>query len=154
MKVVKGNLIQLAKTGVFNVIVHGANCINAMGSGIAVQIKEEFPTAYEADTNFNVPLGPARLGKISAGYSSWYDLIIVNAYTQVYPAKDANDIAVDYNAVRSTMQLIKKQYGGASIGLPMIGAGLANGDWPTIFNIIQEELEGEDVTIVEYDATI
>jgi transcription antitermination factor NusA-like protein len=32
----------------------------------------------------------------------------------------------------------------------MIGAGLAGGDWNIIERIIQEELNGEDVTVVKY----
>ncbi len=48
------------------------------------------------------------------------------------------------------MEWIKKQYPGRRIGLPKIGAGLAGGDWPTIAAIIEEELAGEEVTLVEY----
>ncbi len=48
------------------------------------------------------------------------------------------------------MGWIKKHYPGRRIGLPKIGAGLAGGDWPTIAAIIEEELAGEDVTLVEY----
>ena len=39
---------------------------------------------------------------------------------------------------------------GKRIGLPRIGAGLAGGDWPTIRAIVDEELAGEDVTLVEF----
>lgn len=48
------------------------------------------------------------------------------------------------------MEWIKKRYPGRRMGLPKIGAGLAGGDWPTIVAIIEEELAGEDVTLVEY----
>ena len=49
MRIVKGDIIGLAKNGIFNVIIHGANCQNTMGSGVAKQIKEHFPGAYDAD---------------------------------------------------------------------------------------------------------
>jgi len=39
---IKGNLITLAKKGEFDVIVHGCNCLNVMGAGIAKQIKKTF----------------------------------------------------------------------------------------------------------------
>lgn len=42
MKVVRGDLLQLALDGAFDVIVHGANCQCVMGAGIARTIRELF----------------------------------------------------------------------------------------------------------------
>jgi O-acetyl-ADP-ribose deacetylase (regulator of RNase III) len=50
------------------------------------------------------------------------------------------------------MRWIRESCRGKRIGLPKIGAGLAGGDWSTIEAIIQEELAGENVAIVEYKA--
>ena len=58
---------------------------------------------------------------------------------------------VDYDAVRSVMRRIAEAYSGHVIGYPRIGAGLARGDWSTIAAIIDEELEGEAHTLVEYE---
>lgn len=49
MKVIKGNLIGLALSGEFDVIIHGCNCFHTMGAGIAKQIRQYFPEAYVAD---------------------------------------------------------------------------------------------------------
>ena len=49
MKIVRGDLIKLALAGQFDVIVHGCNCMCAMGAGIAKGIKATFPEAYAAD---------------------------------------------------------------------------------------------------------
>jgi len=49
MKTIKGDLIALALSGKFDVIVHGSNCFCTMGAGIAKTIKETFPAAYRAD---------------------------------------------------------------------------------------------------------
>ena len=38
---------------------------------------------------------------------------------------------------------------GKRIGLPQIGAGLGGGDWNIISKIIDEELQGENWTIVK-----
>ena len=51
MKLIKGDLIQLAKNGEFDVIIHGCNCFCTMGAGIAKTIKDIFPEAYKADLN-------------------------------------------------------------------------------------------------------
>jgi hypothetical protein len=48
------------------------------------------------------------------------------------------------------MRNVKGQFQGQCIGYPKIGAGLAKGDWTIIAQIIQEELAGENHTLVEY----
>lgn len=59
-------------------------------------------------------------------------------------------VLVEYEAVRSAFRQIRDQFKGRRLGYPMIGAGLAKGDWSIISQIIQEELDGEDHTLVEY----
>ena len=49
MKRIEGDLIQKAKDGEFDLIVHGCNCFCTMGAGIAKQIKKNFPQAFEED---------------------------------------------------------------------------------------------------------
>ncbi len=39
MKEITGNLITLGLAGDFEVIIHGCNCFNTMGSGVAAQNK-------------------------------------------------------------------------------------------------------------------
>jgi hypothetical protein len=46
---------------------------------------------------------------------------------------------------------VKRRFAGNRIGYPKIGAGLARGDWSVIAPIIDEQLAGEDHTLVEYD---
>jgi O-acetyl-ADP-ribose deacetylase (regulator of RNase III) len=48
------------------------------------------------------------------------------------------------------MRLIKQNFSGKRIGYPLIGAGLAGGDWKIISEIIDQELKGEDHTVVIY----
>ena len=66
----------------FDVIVHGANCFNTMGAGIAGQIARKYPQAYKADADFEIPVGSInRLGTFS--YTSIEKKgVIINAYTQ------------------------------------------------------------------------
>ena len=58
---------------------------------------------------------------------------------------------LDYDALRSGFKHIKQKFGGKRIGLPMLGSGLAGGDWGMIERLIEVELEGEDVTIVKFN---
>lgn len=53
IKEIKGDLIELFKQCNFDLIVHGCNCHITMGAGIAKQIKDNFPIAYEEDLKYN-----------------------------------------------------------------------------------------------------
>ena len=46
------------------------------------------------------------------------------------------------------MKQVKQNFYGKRIGYPMIGSGLAGGDWDQIKDIIEEELKDEDHTLV------
>jgi O-acetyl-ADP-ribose deacetylase (regulator of RNase III) len=146
MKYIDGDLIELAQKGMFDVIGHGCNCFGSMGAGIAKAIREEFPEAYHTD-KFGSRYGDTN----KLGTYTHYDypgLTVLNLYTQF--KYGTQPVEVNYDAVKKCMKAIKENYSGKRIGLPMIGAGLAGGDWEIISQIIEEELRDEDVTIVKY----
>jgi len=150
MKTVRGDLITLAKSGDFDVIIHGCNCLHVMGGGVALGIRMAFPEAYKADQATKQG-DKSKLGTCSEAVCPIGDdeyVAVINAYTQFDFGQPG--VHVDYEAVRSCMAWVKKTHHGELIGLPKIGAGLAGGDWAVISKIIDEELEGEDVTLVEY----
>ncbi|QPH54299.1 hypothetical protein [Pontivivens ytuae] len=70
----------------------------------------------------------------------------MNAYTQ-YQWRGRGPHA-DYDAIRSCFDAVRGRYTGARIGYPLIGAGLAGGDWEEIAPIIDAALEGLDHTLV------
>lgn len=148
MNIIKGDLIALALAGHFDVIIHGCNCFCTMGAGIAKQIKETFPPAYQADQDTG--MGDRRkLGSYSHARVNKNNccLIIVNGYTQF--AFSGPGVLADYQAIQRLFRKIKSDFQNLRIGYPKIGAGLAGGDWQIISRIIREELEGEDHTLVE-----
>ena len=152
MKYIDGDLIDLARNGKFDVIVHGCNCHCQMGAGIAKQIRSECKEAYLAD-RVTIPGDKSKLGTITVATieptsPEHKPFIVVNAYTQYNYTREG--VAADYDAIRSAMKLIQIKFHGKSIGLPLIGAGLAGGDWNVIERIICEELAYENVTIVRY----
>jgi len=146
MKTVKGDLIKMALNDEFDVIVHGCNCHCCMGAGIADTIANTFPKALIADCKTTVG-DDSKLGTYSTAFEK--NVVVVNAYTQYDYTH--NKIDVDYDAVRECFQAIKKEFTGTRIGYPLIGAGLAGGDWNIISKIIDEELDGEDHTLVLFD---
>ena len=149
MNTISGDLIQLAVNGQFDLIAQGCNCYSTMGAGIARAVMEVFPSAFEADRATKRG-DRAKLGRCTFAVIAFETslLIVVNDYRQFdWRGRGAK---VDYAAVRSCMGGIKRRHPGGRIGLQKIGAGLAGGDWLTISSIIEEELAGENVTLVEY----
>jgi O-acetyl-ADP-ribose deacetylase (regulator of RNase III) len=145
MKYIDGDLIQLAKEGKFDVIGHGCNCFHSMGAGIAKAIKRDFPEAYMVDKCSRYG-DRNKLGSFTQ--MNYGVLVVLNLYTQF--KYTSTEIDVEYGAVRRCMKGIKKKYSGKRIGLPLIGAGLAGGDWNIISQIIEDELGDEDITIVKF----
>ena len=141
-----GNLVRDAHN--YDVIVHGANCFCIMGAGIALQIKNKFPEAYDVDCA-TIKGDRNKLGDISCTVNTVPT--VVNAYTQYWLKGRNGEIAADYTAIREALLKLKIQFYGKKIGIPMIGAGLAGGDWNKIEAIINDVLGDQDVTIVEWD---
>ncbi|MBU2714344.1 macro domain-containing protein [Zooshikella harenae] len=149
MKETSGDLIQLAAQGAFDVIIHGCNCQCQMGKGIALTIKNMFPEAYAADCKTEKgareKLGTYSFAEVE---KNGHRFTIVNAYTQFHWR--GAGVKADYEAIRKVMSTVKQQFSGLRIGYPLIGAGLAGGDWDVIAQIIDQELDGEDHTLVRF----
>ena len=161
LKHTKGNLLNLAHDGEFDVIVHGCNCFCTMGSGIAREIRERYPTAYMADISteqgdYN------KLGNFSVAPSSLDStlqknvFLIVNAYTQYgFNRPGESDDVFEYEAFKLILQKLAHQYPTERFGLPYIGQGLAGGDREAIIGMIEEFAyrvtdKGGSVTLVEF----
>ena len=148
MRTIKGDIIKMALKGDFDVIIHGCNCFNTMGAGIAKQIKINFPEAYEADQE--TKKGDERkLGDYTAATIARDGIIfvVVNAYTQYYYGT-GNDIS--YVSLMNVMNKIAKDYNGLRIAYPKIGCGLAGGNWEMVYRIIDNALKDQNHTYVEY----
>jgi O-acetyl-ADP-ribose deacetylase (regulator of RNase III) len=149
MNIIKGDLIHLVFTGYFDVIIHGCNCFCTMGAGIAKQIKENFPAAFQADLKTKKgdknKLGTYSQAKID---NKGKNFTIVNAYTQYDFA--GHGVLVDYKAIENIFSNIKNDFINQRIGYPKIGAGLAKGDWRKIASLIDIQLQGENHTLVDF----
>ena len=149
MKYIKGDLVKLGLDGYFDVIVHGCNCHCIMGAGIARSIAKLIPGAYDADCS-TTPGDSYKLGTYTS-HKTESGLIVVNAYTQYTYGGDG--VHIQYWALKDCLKSIKTDFHGLKIGLPMIGSGLAGGNWDIIEGIIAEELDGEDFSVVVYNGT-
>lgn len=152
LKHTKGNLLEMAKKGEFDIILHGCNCFNIMGAGIAAQIAVEFPDAKMADDE-TIKGDPGKLGTYTLGIAE--EFAILNCYTQYGTASHGNQDVFEYNAFERVLSKIINRFGMCNIGLPYIGMGLAGGDKERIIKLIElfadkVSAKGGTVTLVEY----
>lgn len=154
LKHTKGNLIDLAEEGYFNVILHGCNCYNTMGKGIAKEIRERYPAATRADAA-TVAGDKTKLGNYTTMIGKQFN--IVNAYTQFtyWNVGDKQGDLFEYESFNTILDKLAAQYPTCKIGLPYIGMGLAGGDSTRIITMIEEfatklSATGGTVTLVEF----
>jgi len=152
LKHAKGNLLDMAENGDFDVIVQGCNCFNTMGGGIAREIAERYPQAMLADRETE-RADYKKLGNWTQSWSHVAEFEIINAYTQ-YSMSRGFDV-FEYVAFELILQKLLHYYGDKRIGLPYIGMGLAGGDEQTILNMIEDwaygvASKGGTVTLVEF----
>jgi hypothetical protein len=150
LKHTKGNLLDLAEAGLFDVVVQGCNCFNTMGGGIAREIRERFPMCAEID-NLTAKGDHMKLGNWTEFDQGTF--IIINAYTQ-YNMSQGTDV-FEYTAFQLILEKLVHVYGDKRIGLPYIGMGLAGGDAKWIMPMIddfarQVAKKSGTVTLVEF----
>jgi O-acetyl-ADP-ribose deacetylase (regulator of RNase III) len=157
MKTIKGNLLNQ----ITGIIVHGVNCQGVMGGGIAAQIRAKYPQVYkDYMEQFNLTkekyitdlgyfdtrnlLGQVVYTQIKP------DLVIASAFTQDMFGTSRHHVYANYAAIKDCFKKISEDvrvsenYGDIkrTIKFPLIGAGLANGDWNVIREIIEEQTQG------------
>jgi O-acetyl-ADP-ribose deacetylase (regulator of RNase III) len=157
LKHAKGNLIDMAEQGHFDVIVHGCNCMCTMGSGIAKEIRARYPAAYQVDQRTEIgardKLGSYTMAVVD---TKDYYFAIVNAYTQFgYNRKGETKDVFEYGAFLDILIDLTETCGEMRFGLPYIGMGLAGGDKDLIMKLIEIFAErvadkGGSVTLVEF----
>ena len=156
LKHTKGNLLDLAEAGQFDIIVQGCNCFNTMGGGIAREIRERYPHVAAVDSK-TVRSDYNKLGNwtsenvILKNGTVTFD--IINAYTQ-YNMSQGTDV-FEYTAFQLILEKLTFVYPGKRFGLPYIGMGLAGGNKDIIIPMISDfaervALEGGTVTLVEF----
>ena len=118
-------------------IVHGCNSLGVMGGGVAGAIRSKYPQAYNdyINTYNHVGLG---LGNIVISVQD-DGKTVYNAITQKNYGRDHDTVYVSYWAIAEVFRHIDL-FKIKEIAVPMIGAGLANGNWDVISAIIENTL--------------
>ena len=150
-----GDVLKALRDGQVDVVAHGVNCSGGFGSGIAKQIAEQFPIVrnyyMKAFREGDWYLGKIQEVRIPMTNKDTHKKRIINCATQQFygklPESQPNGRYCDYDAIRVCMRQLANHYKDLRIGMPMIGAGLANGDWSVIETIINEEFGDKPVYV-------
>jgi hypothetical protein len=152
MIITNGNLLNTELT----FIIHQVNCQGVMGAGIARQIKERFPKAWEQYKADLAAHGDSNLGSYS--YASENGKIIFSIFGQDNYGRDkcyTNYLAlrrgirkaiIDYRdtySIKSYVQLV--------LAVPYgLGCGLGGGDWCKVRGLLEDIEQKENVVFVAY----
>lgn len=155
MKIVEGDLLYMFASREFDVIIHGCNCFHLMGAGIAGQIAKQYPQAYLTDIKSSEKGEKSKLGWWTScdvnednldQDSQW----VINLYTQFYPGRvDPDEL---YKTINTGFDRLMRTglLKGKRVGIPVIGGGIAGGDYNKLVEIFKthSESHGIDLTVV------
>ena len=136
---IKGDLLE--NPSHFDGISHGCNCFHSFGAGVARYVRDKFIDAWKADLDTKKG-DRTKLGTYS--FFEYPDFTIFNLYTQYKYTR--HEVDVDYSAVESVFSRLNENQKGKHIAIPLIGAGLADGDWDRISNIIEKNTPDLQIT--------
>lgn len=141
-----------------DVICHQVNCQGKMGSGVALQIRQQFPEAYQqylklynkCCANQRKLLGICQMVEVERDGRKFY---IANLFGQLgygYDGQQYTSINGFREAIRDlrAKMFIREIH---SVAMPYkIGCGRGGANWKEILPIIEEGLRDVDVTLFEY----
>lgn len=153
----EGDLLKKYKAGECDAIAHCANCQGVMGSGIALQIKNELPAAYDAyknheSLNCGLELSTVSYAEIDHGF-------IFNLHAQNLYGYDGSRY-VNYESIYETLRKTKEimlENDLISLGVPYkMACDRAGGDWRIIEAMLTVIFENTDIQIliVKYNPNV
>lgn len=141
-----GNILDATE----NIICHQVNCQGVMGSGLAKQLRNRFPTLFSHYKNYvdthDKLLGDVDLADVGT------DKYVANLFGQNFYGTDK--VQTDYislcHALEKTMMFAEHQK--YSVAIPYkLGCGLAGGDWAIVMNMISDlAMKHRDVPVSIY----
>lgn len=142
MITISGDITSITK----GIIVHQVNCQGKMASGVAKAISDKWPQvkeSYLAECGRALPevlFGTGRPVFINE------ELIVINAFTQMYYGKDGRKYtsydAID-NVFSNMQKFLTKQDRPSQVYVPYnYGCGWGGGKWSIVSSIIQTYIPG------------
>ena len=136
-----------------DVICHQVNCQGVMGSGVAKQVKEKYPSVYEDYRELCKLYEPSELLGCVFTRNIRDEVRIDNLFAQENFGYDGK-CYTDYNALHNCLKSVAERYDAETIAIPyLMGCHRGGGDWAKVGKMIEEifaDYNG-DVLICEYN---
>lgn len=142
IKYVTGDMLE----GSEHLIAHGCNAQGVMGSGVAKAIRDRYPLAF---TQYRAVYEKTGITVGDVITVMCPGRVVFDVITQEFYGRNPNRVYVSYDGLRRAFSTINdcplvrlrtEAMGEPEpIAMPLIGAGLANGKWSIISQIIEEE---------------
>ena len=155
MRIIKGDLLELAASGKAGIIVHGCNCFHVMGGGIAGALAARFPEIPLFDKTKTKLGSPQKLGSWSLAKVTYQRSFLgqpekieapftcVNFYTQFTPGPDFIESVFIFG-----LKQLNIAFAGQHLWFPKIGCGIGGGNWERVEGLLLEHLKDCEVTVV------
>lgn len=137
---IKGNLLTLFKEGRFHAIVHQVNTLGIMGGGIALQIKKQFPKAYEECKGVCCEGHPDLLSNFVRSETEHGVIFHLFGQNEIGTHKRMTNYAALSNSLMGAIEHRANEIDETlRIGIPyQIGCGLGGGDWSIVYSLIED----------------
>ena len=148
----KGNVVSALIDGEIDCLLHVCNNKGVMGSGIALEIKNRIPDAYEQYKCSKHPLGTISIGVHEFGDEMFthYRGKVFNMVAQDGYGKGVRHL--NYGALAHCLKGVAehRSYTDDTIGIPYkMGADRAGGDWNIVLELVEYFLKDFNVTVYE-----
>lgn len=158
MKYVQGNLLTALQSGKLDVIAHQTNCFCKGRRGIAPQIFNAFPEAKLADDKTEVG-DASKMGNFTVA-TTMCGGRVYNLYGQYHFDNRKSDYGTHYPSLQNSLYEmacdLREVYRSSTddtpirVGFPLIGCGLAGGDWNRVSEFIKNAFDGPEYDVYIY----
>lgn len=122
-------------------LVHGCNSHGIMGSGVAAQVRKIYPEANDVYVKRHRQEGLI-VGSVIPTWIEPGKLCIINGITQKDMGPDSDTVYASYPGIFAVFLQVQAMVAEnpLPVHFPLIGCGVANGDWKIVARIIDEAL--------------
>lgn len=150
IKIVRGDLLEATE----NIIAHQVNCMGAMNSGVAKQIRSKYPQVYEEylmkvdEYTKGEDLRKELLGQVQ-GVVIDDNRIVANMFGQHrfgYGGEQYTDTEALFKCFRAIRVVAEKN--NISVAMPyMVGCYRGGADWKEVEDLLLTAFDGYEVTL-------
>jgi len=123
------------------IVCHQVNCKGIMGKGLALDIKNKYPSVHTAYLNRCISHDSKDLlGHVLLSFIPETSLIIASLFGQENYGSDGK-LYTDYKALEKCLEFLARYFSKMNVYIPYkIGCGLGGGDWKIVSKIISDIL--------------